>query len=273
LVGKPRAFNLYLKGHIITHISKKTNTWLNFHLNGNGTEWIEQELPTPTYLEHLNKGYIIAYCLNGFFGTQKGSIYLNDIIARFILTFADLEPYRVKEQPNIKPAGHYSKKIYKLKELQALKSLSNKRLIPTRAEQYHDFTFWAIKLYCEDLIKSQGIATYQQLEDFAYSNFEKECSTLRAKCRSIFNWYEIRNFKINGYKKKDQGEVMATRQEHIKKVHEQRAERTQLRIKNLTTGLKRDEFKKVNGTWNITKIAKELNMGRDTIKKYINQQG
>jgi len=237
-------------------------------MNGNGTEWVDEDLPIPTYLEHFNRGYLIAYCINGFFGTQKGTIYLNDIIARFMITFANLEPHRVKEKPNIKKAGHYSKKIYKLKELQALKSLNNKRLIPSRAEQYHDFTFWAIKLFCEDLIKQQGIVSYQQLEDFAYSNFEKERSTLRAKCRSIYNYYFNRDFKISGYKKKDKEEVMATRIEHIKKVHKKRTEKTKLRIKNLTTGLMKNEFKKVNGTWNISKIARELNMSVNTIKKY-----
>jgi len=262
------------KGCIITNFKRKTNTWLNFHLNGNGTEWIEKDIPTPTYLEHLNKGYIIAYCLNGFFGTQKGSIYLNDIIARFILTFADLEPYRVKEEPNIKPAGHYSKKIYKLKELQALKSLNNKRLIPTRAEQYHDYTFWAIKLFCEDLIKSQGIATYQQLEDFAYSNFEKECSTLRAKCRSIFNWYEVRDFKISGYKRKmTKKEYEMTRRERALENNRIRKERAKLKVLDATTGLMQNNYKKVNGSWNISKIAKELNMSVNTVKKYINKQG
>jgi len=264
-------YNLCFKECIIANITRKSNTWLNFHLNGNGTEWIDKDLPTPTYLEHLNRGYIIAYALNGFFSTQKGTMYLNDIIARFMITFADLEPYRVREEPKIKTVGHYSKKIYKLKELQALKSLANKRLIPGRAEQYHDFTFWAIKLFCEDLIKSQGLATYQQLEDFAYSNFEKERSTLRAKCRSIFNWYEVRNWKISGYKRKmSKEEYEMTRTERAKANTKLRAERAKLKVLDATTGLLQNEFKKVNGTWNISKIAKELNMSVNTVKKYIN---
>lgn len=260
------------KESIIAHIERKSNTWLSFHLNGNGTEWIDADLPTPTYLQHWNKGYLISYLIKGFFPKAKGTEYLNDVIARFMLTFKDLEPYRVREEPNIKPAGHYSKKIYKLKELNSLKSLSNHKLIPTRAEQYHDFTFWAIKLYCEDLIKSQGVPTYYQLQDFAFRNFDgKEKSTLRAKCRSIYNWYELRNFKLNGYKRKmTKEQYEMTRTERALLNTKIRSEKAELKVKDATTGLLQNEYKKKNGTWNISKLANELKMSVNTVKKYIN---
>jgi Fic family protein len=62
---------------------------------------------------------------------------------------------------------------------------------------------------------------------------------------------------------------MANRLEHIKKVHQTRTEKTKLKVLNATTGLMQNEYKKKNGTWNITKIAKELKMSINTVKKYI----
>lgn len=184
---------------------------------------------------------------------------------------------RIKEKLIFKDAGHYHNKIYKLKELQALKSLSRKKLIPERAESFHDFVFWAIKLFCEDIIKTQGLAAYEQLENFALGNFSsKETSTLRAKCRSIWNWYEQRDWQLSGYKrkynsKKQLKELQMTRTERALENNKLRTKKAKLKILDATTGLLKEEYKKVNGSWNISKMAKELNMARDTIKKYINE--
>jgi hypothetical protein len=128
-----------------------------FHFTGNGTEWIDEGLPTPTYLEHINKGYLIAWAIDGYFGTQKATEYLNDIIARVLITFKDLKPKRQLYKPKFESASHYYPKIYKLQELKQLKSLRNKINAPTRANNFADHTFWAIKLYCEDLISSQNL--------------------------------------------------------------------------------------------------------------------
>ena len=175
----------------------KDTYWLSFHFMGNGTEWIDQGLPTPSYLEHINKGYLIAWAIDGYFGTQQGTQYLNDIIARVLITFKDLKPKRQLYKPKIESASHYLPKIYKLKELQNLKSLRKQIHAPTRADNFEDHVFWSIKLFCEDLIRTQGLPTFSQLEEFAYSNFNyKDKSTLRAKCRSIFNWYETNDWEL-----------------------------------------------------------------------------
>lgn len=244
-------------------------------MNGNGTEWIDNGLPTPTYHELINRGYILAYALDGFFGTQNGSQYLNDMIARFLVTFKDLSPQRVCYAPEITNYGTYLPKIYKLKELQALKSLQTRKMIPSRADSFQDIVFWAIKLYCEDLITVQGIVGYEQLEDFAIGNFieRKDRSTLKAKCRSIWNYYSEKEWKLTqSYKKKPQGEVMATRTEHIKQVNENRCIKNKNKIIAVLQDIfLQDQIKMKNGKYKITAIAELTGIHRETVSKYLKE--
>ena len=243
-------------------------------MNGNGTEWIDQDLPVPTYTEIINRGYILAYAIDGFFGTQNGSEYLNDMIARFLLTFRDFSPSRVREKPLIANAGHYYPKIYKLKELQNLKSLSNRKLARATADSFEDHVFWAIKFYCEDLIRSQGIPTADQLIQFAYHNFDgKEHSTLKAKCRSVWHWYEQRSWQIpEGYKRKyedNDQELKLTRRERALENAKTNEERSRAKVINVTTGMMSDLYKKKNGSWHIGKIAEDTGLTPKTVSKHL----
>lgn len=244
-----------------------------FHMTGNGTEWIDEGLPIPTYLEHINKGYLIAWAIDGYFGTQKATEYLNDIIARVLITFKELKPKRLLYKPKIESASHYLPKIYKLKELQQLKSLKKRIHAPSRADSFEDHVFWSIKLYCEDLIRSQGLPTFYQLEDFAYQNFNhKDKSTLRAKCRSIFNWYEANDWKLP-YKRKTKTaeELKLTRQERAIANTKAREEKARNKVINTITGLMSATYKKKNGSWNISKIAEDTNLNRRTVSKYLKE--
>lgn len=243
-----------------------------FHMTGNGTEWIDEGLPTPTYLEHINKGYLIAWAIDGYFGTQQGTQYLNDIIARVLITFKDLKPTRQLYKPKIDSASHYLPKIYKLQELQNLKSLRKQIKTPERADSFDDHVFWAIKLFCEDLIRNQGLAAYSQLEDFAYSNFTKDRSTLRAKCRSVFNYYETKNWQLpHSRKTKTDEELKVTRQERALANTKAREEKAKAKVINAVTGLMSDIYKKKNGAWHIGKIAEDTNLYRDTVSKYLKE--
>ena len=244
-----------------------------FHMTGNGTEWIDEGLPTPSYLEHINKGYLIAWAIDGYFGTQQGTQYLNDIIARVLITFKDLKPKRQLYKPKLESASHYLPKIYKLQELQNLKSLRNQIKAPSRADNFDDHVFWSIKLFCEDLIRNQGLPTFTQLEDFAYQNFDhKNKSTLRAKCRSIFNWYEANDWQLP-YKRKTKTaeELKLTRQERAKANTEAREARAKAKVINAITGLMSETYKKKNGAWNISKIAEDNQLDRRTVSKYIKE--
>ena len=276
--------------YIIAHFNTETNPtkafWLQFHLHGDGVEWIDAGLPQPTYHEIINKGYLIAYAIDGYFGTTASTAYLNDVIARFLLTFKEYKPTRVEDSRLLRAStssssssstlsGIYLPKIYKLRELQALKSLNNNKLPRASADKFEDFTFWAIKFHCEDLIKSQGMATAEQLIDFAYSNFEgKEYSTLRAKCRSVWNYYEQRNWNIPvPYKRKcTKEQYMATRKENMNKVNQNRIIKNRNKIKAVIDDIfLQDEIKFKNGKYSAVKIAELSGIERKTVSKYLKE--
>jgi len=253
-------------------------------MHGNGTEWIEEGLPTPTYHEHINIGYMIAYALDGYFGTTQGTQYLNDIIARFLITFRECKPTRIsssslsfeaRRSSSSTPYGTYFNKIYKLKELQALKSMSNNKLPRATADKFEDFTFWAIKFHCEDLIKEQGVVSAAQLIQFALDNFEgKEHSTLKAKCRSVWNYYEQRDWSIPvPYKRKcTEEQYMATRQENMNKVNQNRIIKNRNKIKAVLDDIfLQDDIKFKNGKYRVGKIAELTNLTRQSVSKYLKE--
>ena len=68
-----------------------------------------------------------------------------------------------------------------------------------------------------------------------------------------------RNFELTKtlYVKKEKDLIMATRAEHAKKIAQKKANETKKKVLNITTGMFKDEYKKPNGSWNISKIAKD----------------
>lgn len=144
-----------------------------------------------------------------------------------------------------------------------------------------DYCFWAIKLYTEDLIRKFGEGTpipSHMVEDWAYIQFDdykKGKSTVRAKCRSIWNWYDTKGWELPKYtrrrKTKDEKELFMTRQERAISNSKARANKTRKTVINAITGLYADEYKKKSGTWHINKIAKATGLHRTIVSKYLKQ--
>ena len=253
--------------------------WLYFHINGIGIEWQDEDLPIPTLHKHINRGYYIGYAIDGFFATAKGQEYLNDIIARMLLTMRDYNITRLEYKPSKKDleTSKIYARVYKLQEIgKNLKSLQKKNLIPARADTFEDFTFWAIKLYAEDMIMNSGFIVYEMLENWAMNQFleNKERSTIRAKCRSVFNWYEERDFQIpKKHKPLKQylEETMASRTEHIRKVGQEKREKNKRAVINAITGLYAEDYKKKSGAWHYQKIADATGISRYTVASIIKE--
>lgn len=72
--------------------------------------------------------------------------------------------------------------------------------------------------------------------------------------------------------KKQKGEIMASRRLHAIKIHTKLAEDTKRRVLNCITGVYLNEYIKPNGTWNVTKIAKESGTSRPTVIKYLKSE-
>lgn len=251
---------------------KKQEKSTLFKIMGDISHLFGNEIPYPQSHYYSNEYSRMVYCwyIDGFFGTQNNIKFLNDIIARFKIT-VDCQLHSFKSVPteNINPI--------KLKAFQGLKSLARDKLkekyqrVETRAD---DYVFWCLKLYAEDLIRQDGLIIWNTFENWAFENFidlAKDKSTLKAKCRNVFNWYFERDWKIGRVNKssKTKAEIMATRQEHAKKIHTKLANDTKKKVLNCITGMFAHEYKKPNGSWNVTKIAKDSGTTRPTVMKYL----
>lgn len=249
-------------------------TWL--HIKDKQEELLNELgniLPYPQAHYFKNGAMVYCWLLSGFFHTQKSELYLNDMLARIKITFPNSQFLKTclfeNKENKIKPL--------ELKRFQAIKSRAVEIIKETNNfDSTRDFIFWSIKLYAESLISEKGIFSYDDLIYYAFANFEnkaKDRSTLKAKCRNIFRWYLDRDFNIsmnnNNYIKKDKEEVMSTRQEHARKLSEKKSEDAKRKVTNFITGLYAHEYKKKNGKWNTSKIAKDLNMSRNTVAKHL----
>lgn len=255
---------------------------MHFVLKGDGTEWIDANLPTPNYFYRFDTlvgksvdSYCIAYLLDGHFGTQSGYEYLNDIIARFSLTLPIKE--RLKHPPKEEDKQHDY--IYKLKAFQNLKSLTRKYVPKLNGSMAgDDNTFWELKLWIEHRIRDNGgessFVEFTLLLDHALEFYEwKDNSTAKAKCRNIWNWYNDREWTYHILKKssKTEEEILMTRQERARSNAKAKAERARKAVINAITGLYADEYKKKSGAWHIKRIAEAINLDPRVVSKYIKQ--
>lgn len=253
------------------------NTKIAITIKGDGSEIFDYSLPQPhNYIRNSLERYTIEYYLHGdFFRTNKSGAYLNDILARFTLSMKVIEATAKITREQLKQK---TLKLYANNQFNGLRSIQKFRYKET-VDINQDNVFWAIKLYTEDLIKeSSGIVAYSLLESFAFTHFVdrvKDKSTLKAKCRSIWNWYDQRDWTIpkryDRTLKEYLEETKMTRTENMHKINADKVDKNYKKVVNLLTGLFTEQYKKKNGAWHIMKISKELSMSRNTVSKYIKE--
>lgn len=232
-----------------------------------------ETIPYP-HKHYINNAWVYSWLLYGYFGTRKSIDYLNDMIARFKITYPKSQYYKhyTDKKTTIEPL--------KLKQFQNLKSRATQIINNNnRYDGTTDFVFWCLKLHAEIIIKEKGLFSYEELYYYGTDNFiedVKDRSTLKAKCRNIFRWYLDRDFEMpqrreRKYKNLNEywEKTMATRQAHAKKIHTKLAEDTKRKVLNLVTGMFKDEYRKKDGSWNVSKIAKESGTSRNTVMKYL----
>ena len=245
--------------------------WLNFSTSGDPTEWVAAGLPTPNFIAFTNRGAMLGWQIDGYFGTPRGIEYLNDTIAKITIALKETSPKRLPWKPDTKTADHYYPKIHKLKEFSNLPSVKRRVHAPERADSFDDHAFWAIKLYTEDEIRGQGEGlpvVYEALEDWALSQFiDKERSTIRAKCRSVWNWYENRDWTLP----KDKRKFEMTRQERAISNAQAKADKARKAVLNAVTGMFAEELKKKSGAWHIGKIVEATGVSRNVVAKYLRE--
>jgi len=238
--------------------SYKKNTKLSITIQGDGNEIFEYSLPHPEkYIRNGNK-YSIEYTLNGYFNTKRSQEYLNDIIARFTLSMKVL-------RTNISSTEDAGIEISYFQGLKSIKRANDYE----RGDRGEDNIFWSIKLYTEDLIRESGegnIIAYSLLESFAINRFidrAKDKSTIKAKCRSIWNWYDKREWTIPIR----EGKGMTKKEAAIYSANIN-AEKTKAKVLGAIEALKFLQEK-----INIATVSRQAQVSRDTAKKYLIKLG
>jgi len=259
LHGRYLAIDTVQQKVIVMSLYQK-NTEIKLKIRGDGEELFEYSLPHPASYERHGDYYIVSYIINGYFHTNKSQAYLNDIIARFMLSMEVLSvDVTLTKQKN---------KAIDLKSFQGLKSIVRPKHTET-VDCGRDNVFWSIKLYLEQLIKEYGegkLIAYSLIESYAFNNFvdrTKDKSTLKAKCRSIWNYYDDRGWIIP----KRRGKGMS-RAEGAKIAHKAKADRAKAKVLGAIEALKFLQEK-----INIANVSRQAQVSRDTAKKYLIELG
>ena len=266
-------------------LNMETNTQLEyFTLLLKGTDLLgilDENLPTPNKIQLLSGAvakFAIMYHIAGYTGTKKSREYFNDIVARFFLTLPIQErlPYELD-------TAYEHERVYKLKEFGNLKSLKARYGKINYNPSNNDLIFWSLKVYVEQsIIDFGGFVPYQHVQIWAFNMFEhkaKDRSTLKAKCRSVWSWYEQRDWKLSllsatKRELKSKEDIMATRLEHIKKVNVNRKNKVKVAIRTVLEDMfMQEQIRYKNGNYKITEIAELTNISTKTVAKYLKEMG
>lgn len=270
---------------------KKDIFWLNFRVDGSDTSYfLEQDLPAPTLIQHQKDYYTLHYAIDGFIGTKKLREYVNDTKEKIALllgaTYLEYNPSYTNSFSN------FTKYVYTLNMFSNIRDLRIKDTIKRRKEPGlldKDKIFELARFKCYDL-KLHDKLTFEACYEAFYTintsyELNKSHSDIKAKARSVYKWTDehynpvaLTNDEIRANRKeydkkyyenkRKKGNEM-TRQEHAKRIHTKLADDTKKKVLNLITGMFKDEYKKKNGNWNITKIAKDSGTSRPTVMKYL----
>lgn len=247
---------------------------LFFKCLGDGSELFDYNLPYPHYYDRSdNDHYTIGWRIEGLGTTPRQRAYISDLIARLIVTLPVIERLTSKEGgirklPEIKAEPIHPKAFANAKSVSEARKMDYK--LKNRAQEQtlmthinpadHSPIFYAIKFEAERRIRAEkGYLNYDGLEEWALANFEgydKDRSTIKSRCRSVWHWYESRDFKTH--------ESKNTREGHIREVHEKRRSNTRQKVINALEGL---EFLQEDIT--PRKVAEHAGISLNTAKKYM----
>lgn len=251
--------------------------FIHLKITGEGSEFLDYKLPTPSYQKFgYHNSVFYGWALNGYFGTHKAQEFLKDIQQRLLYTFTDYKPEILPFKPDLKARkSQIFLRSYELKEFSTrLESIKHISRVELNIDSYKDQVFWELKIYAEIRIKENGIFSYDELLEFGeYQCLDrvKDYSTLRAKCKSIFNWYLMRDFEIGRQKsERTAEEIMATRQEKLSEARKIKTERALTAIKVAINALQeQNKLYKPNGKPNLSLIERTAGISRETVRKYI----
>ena len=283
--------------------NKNDGFWLFTYVHDEAmTSWIDAGLPVPSLLIHGRFGYFAGWIIEGYFGTKKNRKFLADIYSRLAKTLlkegaksVERLPWRPKLENLPDYAHYYPDLVYNLRDdfSPVLESITEPRqtmrdeALATLAyydRKTEDELFDSIRFTIYDFVRANGKSalSYEYVETIALTKYEiiggKGESTARSKAKAIYEWvmefYEpgsgVNNWNYER-KTKDEEELRMTRTERAKLNAKMKYERAQAAVLGLVKGLIADEFRKKDGSWNVTRIAKHLGMDPKTIRKHLRE--
>ena len=273
--------------------------WLYIEIHGDGTEWIDIGLPIPSLYVKTRFGAYIGWMIEGFFATERNLTFLRDVFERMRRTFA-LHGAAIRILP-YKPRITYltnailTDNVYNLRDdiaplLESIPSKEKKEekvlsTLTAFGENTEDALFDAIRFAVYDFVRanSKSALTPQYVEEIARIKYEiigssKGWSTAKAKARNIYRWVKD-NFRekagVNNWnyqrKTKNEEELLMTRRERALTNAQKIKEEKRKIILSIVKGMFAEDYKKKDGTWNISKLARDLKMDPKTIRKHIRE--
>lgn len=226
-------------------------------------EIAEYDLPPPNYYNRTDKGsYHVAWLLNGYFGTHKSKAYLNDIIARLSIGM------QIANRLDFAPIRFDDREKHELRAFGNLPSLPRnwgKRNLANHPHAKKDAIFWAIKLQAIERIRCTGFVDHDALRAWAFDLFihtAKDRSTLKAKVRSVWQWYKDRDWEL------DTRSFTMSRAEAGRATAEKNAKATEAKVQGAVKSL---QFLQEKIT--ITAVCKHSGVSHNTAKKYLKEMG
>ena len=282
--------------------SKSQEFWLFTYVHDEAmTSWLDAGLPVPSLLIYARFGYFAGWIIEGYFGTKKNRKFLADVYARLAKTLTregaesvERLPWRPKLE-NLPDYARYDPSlVYNLRDdfSPVLESISEPSqtvrddALSTLAyydRKTEDELFDSIRFTIYDFVRANGKSalSYEYVEMVALTKYEiiggKGESTARSKARAIYEWvmefYEPGSGTNNwNYERKmTKEEYEMTRIERAKANARMKYERAQAAVLGIVKGLIADEFKKKDGSWNVTRIAKHLGMDPKTVRKHLRE--
>ena len=291
-------FNLIASKIIVLSIKKDKRTF---------EDWIDAELPQPTLIIESYDGYFIGWAINGKIKTQSQKAFYKDLSLRLKKTFLKRTSLKRVENSSIWALQYaleggekiITKKQYEMKKLASFcesltteESKEKKLANTTTKEELHiyagtynksedalfDFIRHKVYDYKKIALIEKREVTLKDLENYAIAianlGYEiiggKGISTAHAKARNIAEW-TFYNYGKRKRKTKSNEELKMTRIERSKANAKLKYDRVHKKIMSLITSMTA-EYKKKDGSFNISKIAKDANVTRASVYKHLKDE-
>ena len=291
-------------------LSKKTILLKVYKDKRDFGDWIDADLPQPTLIAEAYDGYFIGWAINGKIKTKEQKNFYKDLSLRLKKTLLKRTDLNRVENSSIWALQYawkngerfITKQSYEMKKLASFcESLSSKeekekKLADTiTKEELHiyagtyqnsedalfDFIRFKVYDYKRIAMNEKKRVSLEELNNYAKAIAElgydviggKGISTAIAKAKNIAEW-TYKNYG-NGKRKrktKDDKELEMTRIERSKANAKLKYDRVHKKIISLVTSMFANEYKKKDGSWNISKIAKEANVTRASVYKHLKDE-